>query len=107
MMDLQTIVEFTWIPLLAFALSFLAGLHMLLIRTRPPYMKNRSDKRPLKNEEMYAVTGGKLLLFFALGAAGMTGLLFLNIYAAFAEIIVVFLVFSVMWRNMSMKYGPF
>ncbi len=105
-MDLNQIIELTWIPLLAFALSFLAGMHMLLVRARPPYLRVKGDKRPLKNEEQYAVTGGKLLLFFALGAAGMTGLLFINVYAAFAEIIVVFLVFSVLWRNMNAKYGP-
>ena len=105
-MTLNEIFDMTWIPILAFALSFCAGVHMLIIGKRPPYLKNKDDNRPLKNEAMYAKTGGRLLIYFALGAAVMCGLLFFNLWMALAEIVAVFLTFSVRWREMEEKYGP-
>ncbi|MBQ7676693.1 MAG: hypothetical protein IJT32_00520 [Lachnospiraceae bacterium] len=105
-MSLSEILELTWIPILAFAMSFCAGVHMLIIKKRPPYLKTRGDNRTMRNEKKFAEVGGKLLIFFAMGAAAMLGLLFVNPWAALAEIIVVFLVFSWQWRNMNEKYGP-
>ncbi len=105
-MDLNEIIELTWIPILAFVMSTAAGIHMLLIKKRPPYLRVKGDNRVMQNEEQYAKTGGILLLLFGLGAAGMVVLLFVNAYAALAEIVVVFLIFSVKWRDMNRKYGP-
>ncbi len=96
----------TWIPILAFALSFTSGLHMLIIKKRPPYLKKKDDIRPMRNEEEYAKEGGKLLIFFSLGAVAMCGLLFYNPWMALAEIVVVFLVFSLRWKELEQKYGP-
>lgn len=105
-MSLTEILELTWIPILAFAMSFCAGVHMMLIKKRPPYLKTRNDNRTMRDERKYAEVGGRLLIFFALGAAAMLGLLFVSPWVALAEIIVVFLVFSWQWRQMSDKYGP-
>ena len=105
-MDINEIIDMTWIPILAFALSFCAGVHMLIIKRRPSYLKKKDDNRPMRDEEKYAKEGGKLLIFFAVGAAGMCGLLFVNMWMALAEIIVVFLVFSVRWRDVEENFGP-
>ena len=105
-MDLKEILDLTWIPILAFALSFCSGIHMLIIKRRPSYLKKKDDMRPMKDEERYAKEGGRLLIFFALGAAIMCALLFVNQWMALAEIVVFFLVFSVRWRDVEEKYGP-
>lgn len=105
-MPIEVILELTWIPLIAFAMSFLAGLHMLLTKRRPMYLKVRGDNRPLQNETRYATVGGCLLLFLAAGAIGMCVLLFYNVIMAFVEVVVVFIVFAILWRRMSVKYGP-
>ncbi len=74
-MPIEVILELTWIPLIAFAMSFLAGLHMLLTKRRPIYLRVRGDNRPLQDETRYAKVGGSLLLFLAAGAIGMLSLI--------------------------------
>ena len=106
MLPIEVILELTWIPLIAFAMSFVAGLHMLLTKRRPMYLKTRGDNRPLQDETRYAKVGGLLLLFLAAGAIGMCVLLFFNVILAFAEVVVVFVIFAILWRRMSVKYGP-
>ncbi len=105
-MTLQEIIDLTWIPILAFALSFCAGVHMLIIKKRPPYLKTKDDHRAMKDEKKYAEVGGRLLLFFAVGAAVMVGLLFISAWAAFTEIVLVFLIFAKRWKEMNDAYGP-
>lgn len=105
-MPIEVILELTWIPLIAFAMSFLAGLHMLLTKRRPIYLRVRGDNRPLQDETRYAKVGGCLLLFLAAGAIGMCVLLFYNVIMSVAEVTVVFVIFAVLWRRMSEKYGP-
>ena len=70
------------------------------------YLKVRGDNRPLQNETRYATVGGCLLLFLAAGAIGMCVLLFYNVIMAFVEVVVVFIIFAILWRRMSVKYGP-
>ena len=60
----------------------------------------------MQDETRYAKVGGLLLLFLAAGAIGMCVLLFFNVIMAFAEVVVVFVIFAVLWRRMSVKYGP-
>ena len=105
-MTLQEIIDLTWIPILAFAMSLCAGIHMLIIKKRPPYLKTKDDHRTMRDEKKYAEVGGRLLLFFALGAAAMVGLLFVSPWAALCEIVIVFLVFAKQWKDMNDKYGP-
>ena len=106
MLPIEVILELTWIPLIGLAMSLLAGLHMLLTKRRPIYLKTKGDNRPLQNETKYAKVGGLLLLFMAAGAGVMCYLLFVSVIGAFVEIVVVFIIFSVFWRRMSVKYGP-
>ncbi len=104
-MDLATIFDLTWIPLLAFALCFLAGSHMFYLGKRPPYLMTKGDYRPLRDEANYAKKGGLLLIFLSMGALLMTVLLFVHIVLAVLVMTAWYLVFSVLWKKMSSRYG--
>ena len=48
---------------------------------------------------------GKLILFFGVGTLLMAVLIFVNIYAAVAEIIICTMIMGVLWKRMNDKYG--
>lgn len=59
----------------------------------------------LKDEKAYAKAAGILLIYFAVANLVMGGLLFVNTYAAVAEIIFCTLLLGVLWVRMNRKYG--
>ncbi len=58
-----------------------------------------------KDKEMYAKAAGKLILFLAAGSLVMALLMFVNTYAAVAEIAIWFVIFGILWKKMNEKYG--
>lgn len=105
-MTLQQILDLTWVPILAFGVSLGFGLNMLITRN-PQIVRSKKDNSLFKDPEGYAVHGGILMLFLALGALIMTGLLFVNVVAAFIEAVVVVVAYAILWKRMHNKYGPF
>lgn len=91
------------IPLLLFGICMFYGIKLLV-------GQNASDirgknKGPLKNEKEYAKAGGKLILFFGIATLLMAVLIFINVYAAVAEIVVCTIIMGVLWKRMNDKYG--
>lgn len=104
-MDIDAILELTWVPIMAFAMSLLYGI--LLVSTgNPQLLVGKKNTRVIKDSTKYAREGGKLLLLLALGSLIMCFLLFVNVYIAFFEITIWFCVFALLWKKVYDKYGP-
>lgn len=104
-MDIDSILELAWVPIMAFAMSFLYGI-ILFSTGNPQLLVGKKNTRPIKDSTRYAKEGGKLLLFLALGSLIMCFLLFVNVYVAFVEITLWFCVFAVLWKKIHDKFGP-
>ena len=53
----------------------------------------------------YAKEAGKLMLFLAAGSLIMTVLLYFQVIAAVAQIVVWIIVFGILWKKMDERYG--
>jgi len=103
-MTFNEIIDLTWIPLIAFALCLGYGV-ALLITKNPKTLRGKKDKTIYKDSVKFATTSGWLLLLMAAGSMGMCVLIFYNVVLALVEVITVFLVFVVLWRQVNKKYG--
>ena len=102
-MTTQTILEQAGIPLLLFVICMYYGLKLLILQDVSTI--RGKNKEPVKNEKEYAKHGGALIIFFGLATLVMTFLLFWNLYAALAEIIICTIIFGVLWKKMNDKFG--
>lgn len=59
----------------------------------------------IKDKENYSKEAGKLMIFMGAGSLLMAVLMYFNVYAAVAEIIIWFAVFGFFWKRMNDKYG--
>lgn len=91
------------IPLLLFAVCMVYGIYLLIVQKADGI--RGKNKGPLKDEKRYARAGGALILFFGVGTLIMTVLLFVNAYAAVAEIISCTIIMGVLWKKVNDKYG--
>ncbi len=103
MMSAGVFFEQAGIPLLIFAVCVYYGMRLLILHDISAI--RGKDKPPVKDERAYAVGSGKLILFLGAGTLGMAVLIFVNVYAAVAEIAVCILIMSVLWKRMDDKYG--
>ncbi len=102
-MTWEYILNQAGIPLLLFAICMVYGIYLLIVQ-RADGIRGK-NKGPLKDEKRYAMAGGGLILFFGIGTLVMTILLFVNVYAAVAEIISCTLIMGVLWKKVNEKYG--
>ena len=68
-------------------------------------ISGKDKKRKYKNEEMYAKTAGKLMLFLSIASLAMSVILYWYPKAAMAEILVCIVIFGILWKRMHEKYG--
>lgn len=100
---MEAFLEQAGIPLLVFVVCVYYGIRLILFQDIS--MIRGKNKGPVRDEKAYCLGAGKLLLFFG-GATLVMGLLvFVNTYAAVAEISVCTLVMGVLWKRMNDKYG--
>ena len=102
-MTLEYILNQAGIQLLFFVVFMFYGIRFLVVKDSS-CIKGK-NMGPLKNEKEFAKTGGKLILFFGVGTLLMAVLIFVNIYAAVAEIIICTMIMGVLWKRMNDKYG--
>ncbi len=105
-MDLNTILELTWVPIIVFGICL--GYGVILLTTKDPkiLISKRTPNKGIKNKEKYAVESGKLLLFMALGSLLMCALLFVNVILSLVQITLWCIMFGVQWKKVSDTYGP-
>lgn len=104
-MNVDQILELTWVPIIVFAIALGYGV-LLLITKNPKALLSKKTPQQVKNSEKYAVEGGKLLLFLALGSLINCGLLFVSILASVVEAAGWFIIFAIMWKRVYDQYGP-
>ncbi|MDE7446899.1 MAG: hypothetical protein K2N15_14520 [Lachnospiraceae bacterium] len=102
-MTLEYVLNQAGIPLLLFVICMVYGTRLLIVQDASG-IKGK-NKGPLKNEKEYAKAGGRLILFFGIGTLLMAILIFVNVYAAVAEIMICTIIMGVLWKRMSDKYG--
>ncbi len=105
-MDLNTILELTWVPVIVFGICL--GYGIILLTTQDPkiLISKKVPNKGIKDRKKYAVESGKLLIFMAVGSLLMCALLFVNVIVAFVEIILWTIMFGLQWRKVSAIYGP-
>lgn len=99
----NAIVTEIWIPVIAFVVCLTYAL-ILLITKNPKCIRKKTDMS-IKDETKYAVNSGYLMLFLAIGALIMCFLIFVNNYVATAQIATWFVVYAILWKRNSDKYG--
>ncbi len=104
-MNVDQILELTWVPIIVFAMSFGYGL-LLIITKNPKALLSKKAPQTVKNSEKYAVEGGKLLVFLSVGSLINCGLLFVSPLLAVLEAAAWFFIFALLWKKVSDQYGP-
>ncbi len=102
-MTLEAFFQEAGIPLFVFVICLYFGLKLLI--TKDETIVRGKDKPPVKNKTEFAKRGGILILFYGAATLVMLGLLFVNLYAALAQIVVCTLIFVVLWKKLSDTYG--
>lgn len=102
-MTLEYILTQAGIPLLLFVICMFYGIRLLVVQNASDI--RGKNKEPLKNEKEYAKGAGKLILFFGVATLIMAALLFVNVHAAVAEIIICTIIMGILWKQMNEKYG--
>ena len=105
-MDINTILEISWVPIIVFGISLGYGIVLLSTKNPKILIGKKNGGKIIRDREKYAVEGGKLLLFLAVGSLLMSVLLFFNVAFATLEIIIWLVLFAVMWKKISDLYGP-
>ena len=100
---MEKFLEVAGIPVLMAVICLFYGVRTML--TGDTSLIRGKNAGALKDEAGYAKAAGKLLIFFAVANLVMGGLLFMNTYAAVAEIFVCTLILGVLWVRMNRKYG--
>lgn len=67
-------------------------------------IRGKTGKK-LKNEKMYAQEAGKLMAFLAIASLVMAILMYFSSVIAFGQIVVCLIIFGILWKKMSEKYG--
>ncbi|MBR4456880.1 MAG: hypothetical protein IKS32_11790 [Solobacterium sp.] len=103
-MEMEQVMNQAGIPILLSVIGFYYAWRLL-------YMKDLEcirgkDKPPVRKKihDEYAREAGRLILIFSIGVVVNALLLFVNIYAALAEILAVTVYVFVSWRRMAAKY---
>mgnify|MGYP006876753647 CR=1 FL=1 len=102
-MTVEMFLEQAGIPLLIFVVCIYYAIRLLVLQDVNAI--RGKDKAPVRDEKGYAMGAGKLLLFFAAATFLMGILVFINVYAAVAEIIVCIFLMGFLWKRMNRKYG--
>lgn len=102
-MTLEYIFNQAGIPLLLFAICIFYGIRLLI--TKDASGLRGKGKGPAKDEKAYAKAGGILILLYGTATLVMAGLLFVNVYAAMAEIVLCTVIMGVCWKRMNDRYG--
>lgn len=102
-MTVETFLEQAGIPLLIFIVCMYYGMRLLILQDIGAI--RGKDKAPVRDEKGYAVSAGKLILFFGAATFLMGILIFVNVYAAVGEIVVCTLILGILWKRMNDRYG--
>lgn len=100
---MDAILEMAGIPILLFIICIFYGVRMIILQDASAIRAKNS--KPLKDEKAYAKLGGILMLSLGGASLLMAILVFVNIYAALAEIIVCTIVIGALWKKMNDRYG--
>lgn len=102
-MSTEMFLEQAGIPLLLFAICMYYGIRLMILQDINSILGK--NKGPVKNEKEYSKKGGVLILLYGAATLVMAFLVFVNLYAALAEIIICTVIFGVLWKKMDEKYG--
>ncbi|MDO4633359.1 MAG: hypothetical protein Q4B01_05815 [Eubacteriales bacterium] len=86
------------------AAAFLYFAFQLLVNKNVEAVQGRK-KKPVKNKEEYCRQGGRLAVFMGIAFLGMAALMYVSLIAAVAELLITFLIFGILWKQMNAKYG--
>lgn len=100
---MEMIFERAGIPLLLFAICMYYGIRLLILKDISAIRSK--DKPPVRQEERYAKAAGILILLFGGATFVMAVLIFVNLYAAFAEIAVCTVLMGIAWKRLEERYG--
>lgn len=103
-MQNESFLSMAVIPLLIFVGLIYYALRLLILQDVDA-IRGRNQNKKVKNEEMYAKTAGKLLLFLAIASLCMALLFCVSAIAAVVEICICIVIFGILWRKMDIKYG--
>lgn len=105
-MPIEEIFGGIWIPAALGLVCTIYGIYMLITKD-PSRIRRKGDTAVLKDAEKYAVTGGWLMLFMALGCLIMMIIIEFvkSEMIATIESMTWFLIFAIMWKRMNDKYG--
>ncbi len=102
-MSAEKFLELAGIPLLLFVILMYYGMRLWIMKDITAI--RGKNKPPVKDEAAYAKAAGQLMVFFAVATLLMMVLLFWNLYAAVAEIVVCTVILGILWSRMNKKYG--
>lgn len=102
-MDIESYLSSALIPLLVTAGLIYYGIRLLVLHDVSS-VRGKDKKKP-KNEQMYASTAGKLMLFLAASSLVMAVIVYWNAVLALAEFGICVVIFAILWKNMDEKYG--
>ncbi len=91
------------IPLLVAIGTLYYAFRMLVFKD--PYAVRGKKEGKVKDEKEYAKRGGFLMLFLSIASFGMAGIMYFDLLVALVEIVVAFVIYGTLWRNMEEKYG--
>lgn len=97
------IFEQAGIPLLLFVLCMYYGIRMIILKDAS--VIRGKNVYPLRDEKEYAEKGGILLILLGIGSLLMGILTLVNVYVAFAEILICIIIVGILWKKMNAKYG--
>lgn len=100
---MKMILEQAGIPLLLFVICMYYGIRLLILKDVSAIRSK--DKPPVREEEGYAKAAGILILLFGAATFVMAVLVFVNVYAAFAEISVCTVLMAIAWKRLGERYG--
>lgn len=104
-MTLQEILNATWVSLLGFIFALGIGLNMIITKSAS-VLRGKNDHVIYKDEAQYATKGGYLMLVFAVGSLINAGLMLYSGIIALIEAAVFCIGVVILWKNVSIKYGP-
>ncbi len=102
--DMDTFMSMAGIPILLSVIGFYYAWRLMVMKDLDCI--RGKDKPPVRKQihDEYAHEAGRLILIFSCAVVLNAGLLFLNIYVAFAEIVLASIYLFWKWRKMVAKY---
>lgn len=101
-MTIETIISQAGIPIILFVICMYYGLRLVI--TMDISLIRSERLKPLKDEKEYARRSGILILFYAVGTLFMAVLVFVDVYAAVAEIVLWTIALGIGWKVMTDQF---